>query len=205
MTLLAEAISKTRHSMAMTKLFKRGHTLRHHSNLRSAAQLLAVVLLLTSCLPVGPDYQPVELDAPETWHTELQGGLSPDPTDPKALARWWDVLQDAQLSSLEERAVNGNLGLKEAQARINEARAMRGLTYAGLFPALDATAAADKSRSSASGGTGTETNRYAAGFDAGWEVDIFGGVRRSVEAAQANLEATQENLHGVLVSLLAEV
>ncbi len=51
----------------------------------------------------------------------------------------------------------------------------------------------------------TEINRYAAGFDAGWEVDIFGGVQRSVEAAQANLEATQENLHGVLVSLLAEV
>ena len=191
--------------MVMAKLFKRGHTLQRGRNLRSAVQLLAVVLMLTSCMPVGPDYQPVELDAPETWHTELQGGLSAGPTNPKTLARWWDVLEDAQLSSLEERAVNGNLGLKDAQARVNEARAMRGISSAGFFPTLDATAAADKSRSSESGGTGNVTNRYAAGFDAGWEVDIFGGVRRSVEAAQANLEATQENLHGVLVSLSAEV
>ena len=205
MTLLTKAISKTRYGMVMAKLFKSSHTLQCGRNLRSAVQLLAVVLMLASCMPVGPDYQTAELDAPETWHTELQGGLSPGPTDPKTLARWWDVLEDAQLSSLEERAVNGNLGLKDAQARINEARAMRGISSAGLFPTLDATAAADKSRSSESGGTGNVKNQYAVGFDAGWEVDIFGGVRRSVEAAQANLEATQENLLGVLVSLSAEV
>lgn len=173
--------------------------------LRSAVQLLIVALALTGCMTVGPDYQPVELDAPEAWHTELQKGLTVGHTDPAALARWWSMLEDPQLSDLEERAVKGNLDLKGAQARVNEARAMRGISHARLFPTLDAGAAASKSRSSESGGTGDETDRYATGFDAGWEVDIFGGVRRSEEVAQANLEATQEALHGVLVSLLAEV
>ncbi len=171
----------------------------------SRLQLLVVTLMLAGCMTVGPDYQPVELVAPEAWHTELQGGLTAGPINPTTLARWWDVLQDPQLSKLEERAVKGNLELKEAQARVHEARAMRGISHAELFPTLNAGAAMSKSRSSESGGTGNELDQYAAGFDAGWEVDIFGGVRRSVEAAQANLEATQENLNGVLVSLLAEV
>ena len=67
------------------------------------------------------------------------------------------------------------------------------------------SAAASKIRSSESGGTGTEIEFYAAGFDAGWELDIFGGLRRSIEASQADLEASQVNLHSVLISLMAEV
>ncbi|MBW2688645.1 MAG: efflux transporter outer membrane subunit [Deltaproteobacteria bacterium] len=189
----------------MHKSFNRDHTRRHHGIFRLPIQLFVVVLSLTGCMMVGPDYQPVELAAPEAWHTELQEGLAAGQMDPATLAQWWSLLEDPQLSDLEERAIKGNLELKEAQARISEARAIRGISYARLFPTLDAGAAASKSRSSESGGTGDEINRYATGFDAGWEVDIFGGVRRSVEAAQANLEATQEDLNGVLVSLLAEV
>lgn len=189
----------------MINLSKRDRALRCDRNLRATVQLLAVVLMLTSCISVGPDYQPVEPTVPETWHSELQKGLTAGQMDPAVLARWWEVLKDPQLSDLEERAVKGNLELQDAQARVTEARAMRGISQAGFFPTLDANAAASKSRSSESGGTGKAADRYAAGFDAGWEVDIFGGVRRSVEAAQANLEATRENQHGVLVSLLAEV
>ncbi len=168
-------------------------------------QLLVVTLALAGCMTVGPDYQPVETAAPEAWHAELQEGLIAGQMDPVILAHWWRVLGDPQLSDLEERAIQGNMELQDAQARIREARAMRGISHARLFPSLDAGAAASKSRSSESGGTGDEIDRYAVGFDAGWEVDVFGGVQRSVEAAQANLESTQENLHGVLVSLLAEV
>lgn len=189
----------------MNKLLNRDHTRRHCGIFRSAIQLFAIVLSLTSCMTVGPDYQPVELATPEAWHAELQEGLTAGQMDPVTLAHWWSVLEDPQLSDLEKRAVKGNLELKDAQARISEARAIRGISHSRLFPTLDAGAAVSKSQSSESGGTGDEVNRYAVGFDAGWEVDIFGGVRRSVEAAQANLEATQENLNGVLVSLLAEV
>jgi multidrug efflux system outer membrane protein len=169
--------------------------------------LLAAIILLTlvGCAAVGPDYVPVEPKAGDEWHTDLQGGLTAHRLNPETLAYWWTTLADPELSSLEERAVKGNLDLKEAQARIREARALRGISKANLFPTVNAGGSVTEHRLSENSNTGERGTLYAAGFDAGWELDIFGGVRRSVEAAQAGLEATQENLHDVLVSLLAEV
>lgn len=123
----------------------------------------------------------------------------------EALAEWWNALGDPKLSSLIERAEKGNLDLKKAQAKIREARARRGIAKAGFFPTLNATGSAKRSKGSEDSGGGTTNDLYAAGFDASWELDIFGGVRRSVEATQANLEASQEDRRDVLVSLLAEV
>jgi len=167
--------------------------------------LAVIALALAGCAAVGPDYVRVEPNAPQEWHTQLRGGLIPGLPEPEILAHWWRTLNDEELSSLEERAVNGNLDLKKARSRIREARALRGISKADLFPTLDASASATNYRSSESGWSTKENKFYSAGFDAGWELDIFGGVRRSVEAAQANLEATQEDLYDVLVSLLAEV
>ncbi|MBW2640356.1 MAG: efflux transporter outer membrane subunit, partial [Deltaproteobacteria bacterium] len=162
------------------------------------------VLILAGCA-VGPDYARVEPDGPTEWHTQLQGGLTPGLPEPETLAHWWNVLNDEELSSLEERAVEGNLDLKSARARIREARALRGISKADLFPTLDASASATNYGSSENSSSTNENKLYSAGFDAGWELDVFGGVRRSVEAAQADLEATQEDLYDVMVSLLAEV
>ena len=162
-------------------------------------------LVIAGCAAVGPDYARVEPDAPQEWHSQLRGGLTADLPKPETLAYWWRALNDAKLSSLEERAVKGNLDLKKALSRIREARALRGISKANLFPTLDASASSTNYRSSESGWSTKENKLYSAGFDAGWELDVFGGVRRSVEAAQASLEATQADLHNVLVSLLAEV
>ena len=162
-------------------------------------------LVLAGCAAVGPDYARVEPEVPQEWHTQLRGGLTADLPKPETMAHWWRALNDAELSSLEERAVKGNLDLKKALARIREARALRGISKANLFPTLDASASSTNYRSSESGWSRKENKLYSAGFDAGWELDVFGGVRRSVEAAQASLEATQEDLYDVLVSLLAEV
>jgi NodT family efflux transporter outer membrane factor (OMF) lipoprotein len=168
--------------------------------------LIAIsVLILVGCAAVGPDYARVEPDAPEKWHTQLQEGLNPGVLDPETLARWWRSLNDSELSSLEERAVKGNLDLKIAQSRIREARALRGISKADLFPTIDASASATNYRNSENSSSFQEHKLYSVGFDAGWELDVFGGIRRSVEAAQANLEATQMDLYDVLVSLLAEV
>jgi NodT family efflux transporter outer membrane factor (OMF) lipoprotein len=139
------------------------------------------------------------------WHTQLKGDLTTGEMDPQALAAWWTTLNDPELSSLIDRAVLSNLDLKKALARVREARARRGMAKADLFPTLDATGSATWSRSSKDTGTGKTSDLYAASFDAGWELDIFGGVRRSVEAAEADLRASQEDLRDVLVSLLAEV
>jgi NodT family efflux transporter outer membrane factor (OMF) lipoprotein len=164
-----------------------------------------VVPALAGCAAVGPDYTRVAPRAPEKWHAELKSGLSAGHLNSETLAHWWMTLNDPELTGLVERAVKGNLTLKDARSRLREARALRGISKAGLFPTIDAGASVTKTRSSENGVARTEDELYAAGFDASWELDIFGGVRRAVEAAQASLEATQADLQNVLVSLLAEV
>jgi NodT family efflux transporter outer membrane factor (OMF) lipoprotein len=167
--------------------------------------IIAMGIILTGCATVGPDYVPVRPDGPEKWHAEMDGGLVPSQPDPEILARWWSIFNDHELSSLMERAIYGNLDLQTTRSRIREARAFRGISRASLFPDVDAVATAAKQRIRDTGGTAREIDFYTAGFDAGWEIDIFGGVQRSIEAAQADLEAFQENLHDVLISLMAEV
>jgi len=163
-----------------------------------------IVLALAGCAAVGPDYVRVGPQALKQWHTGLHGGLTAVSLEPETLAHWWIALNDAKLSSLEERAVKGNLDLKDARARVREARARRGISRANLFPTLDITGSATKSRSSENSGTGNERELYSAGFDARWELDVFGGVRRSIEASDADLQAGREDLHDVLISLMAE-
>jgi NodT family efflux transporter outer membrane factor (OMF) lipoprotein len=154
---------------------------------------------------VGPDYKPVTPDAPAQWHAPLSGGLSKAAVDEASLGQWWRNLGDETLNRLVARAIAGNLDLKLAAARIREARAQRGISQAAFFPTLSAGEAALRVRDSLATGHGTEGEIYSAEFDAGWEVDLFGGVRRSVEAATAALEASHENLRNVQVSLTAEV
>jgi multidrug efflux system outer membrane protein len=166
---------------------------------------LIAILILAGCATVGPDYIPPDTTVSKDWHTPLKGGLIAEGMDLQALSSWWSRLEDPELSDLIERSVKGNLDVKDARARIREARARRGIARADLFPTLDATGSATWSHTSEDTGTGETRDFYAAGFDAGWELDLFGGTQRSVEAANADLDAAQENLYDVLVSLTAEV
>ncbi|NTV15720.1 MAG: efflux transporter outer membrane subunit, partial [Desulfobulbaceae bacterium] len=160
--------------------------------------LLLVLLAATACAPVGPNYSPPEPRAPASWHTGLAEGLSGE--SPAALARWWDTFNDPVLSALIDQAMAGNLDLQLAQARLHESRARLGATEAEAFPDLTGNASASRGRSH-----GQTQNLFATGFDAGWEADIFGGLRRAREAARADLAAGEEERREVLVSLLAEV
>ncbi|HOP40873.1 MAG TPA: efflux transporter outer membrane subunit, partial [Geobacteraceae bacterium] len=109
-------------------------------------------------------------------------------------------LNDPVLSGLIDRAVAENLDLREAKSRLREARARRGISGADQFPTLDASGSVSKSHSNEQ-----DSKLYSIGFDAGWELDLFGGVRRSLEAADADLQASREDLRNALVSLTAEV
>ncbi len=164
-----------------------------------------VLPILGGCVKVGPDYLRPEISVYRDWHTQLNAGPTPGETDAQSLAVWWTALNDPKLSGLIERAVAGNLDLKQAQARVREARARRGIAASDLFPTLDGSGAATWSRTITDAGPDTSGDLYTVGLDAGWELDIFGGVRRSVEAAEGDLQASRENLRNVLVSLLAEV
>lgn len=163
------------------------------------------VLILAGCATVGPDYKAPDLSPPAAWHAELSEGLEAGTEDPASLSAWWDALGDPVLSGLMEQAVKGNLDLKKAEATLREARARRTVSRSGLFPSVDASGSVSKSRGSEETGGGSERELYRAGFDAGWEIDFFGGVRRSVEAADADLQASREYRRDVLVSLTGEV
>ena len=179
----------------------------HRNKFVQLASTILSVLLITvvsGCLSVGPDYVRPDTTVNKDWNTKLKSDSDKKETVTDNLAVWWNALGDPKLSSLIERAEKGNLDLKKAQAKIREARARRGVARAGFFPTLNATGSAKRSKSSDDSG-GATNDLYVAGFDASWELDIFGGVRRSTEAAQANLEASREDLRDVLVSLLAEV
>jgi NodT family efflux transporter outer membrane factor (OMF) lipoprotein len=168
-----------------------------------AAALCSVLLLFTGCMTVGPDYVRPDIIVPEKWSSPLQQGLSAG--QPEMMADWWSALHDPLLTDLIQRAIAGNPDLQKAKARVRESRARRGVSRADLFPFLNSTASMSKRRGSEDTGLGTETDLYDAGFDASWEIDLFGGVRRSVEAAGAELEASKEDLRDVLVSLISEV
>jgi len=164
-----------------------------------------LLFFLSGCISVGPDYIRKEPDVGQNWHARLDSGLRSGNPDPEILARWWMTFQDNELSSLEKRAIKTNLDLKIALARIKESRARRGISEAGFFPYLDSNDSAKKYKISENSGTGKIIKTYSLAFDTKWELDIFGGVRRSVEAAQAELEAAQDGFYDVMVTLLAEV
>lgn len=164
--------------------------------------LVAVLLLLLSgCTAVGPDYHPPQPEMPGQWQASATNIA---PAGDRAVGPWWTLLQDPLLDSLVARAAAANHDLKRAEARIREARAQR--IIAAATGSVGGSAAATHSRrsenASASGGN---QDLFQLGFDANWEFDVFGGVQRAVEAADASLGASHEELRDVLVSLQAEV
>ena len=167
-----------------------------HRRFRRSAGLLTAILL-AGCAAVGPDYAAPEPATPATWRGAAAAKVAVMPTAPADLANWWRQLDDPTLTGLIEQALQTSLDLRTAQAKLREARARRALAGAELFPTVSGSAAGRRVKASGESGGGGTANRFSAGFDASWELDIFGGLRRSVEAAQADLEASEASLHDV--------
>ncbi|MBS1198273.1 MAG: efflux system, outer rane lipoprotein NodT [Proteobacteria bacterium] len=165
------------------------------------------VLLLSSCAlfpSVGPDYQQPKLSVPEKW-SNGKASQSASVAVPTALSQWWRQLGDRELDDLIDQALTGNLDLKIAQARLRQARASRSQAVGAYFPTLSASVAASRAKYPAAMSSQPTQTFYDAGFDASWEIDLFGGTRRAVEAADADVAASAADMHNVRVSLLAEV
>jgi outer membrane protein, multidrug efflux system len=191
--------------------------------------LFCAAALLLACCTVGPDFVPPKPETPATW-TAAPSEVSAKPI---AAAAWWESFNDPLLTSLIERAATSNLDVKTAVLRIAEARSNRDIAAASLFPTLSADAAYERERiseetaftsllSSFSSGAAAghapgggvpspiphlenPFGQWQVGFDASWEIDLWGRVRRSVEAADADTQASIEDGRNVLVSLFAEV
>ena len=172
---------------------------------------LAVLLALAGCA-VGPDYRPPQTVTPDEWHA-LGAGTAAAPTaDPAVLADWWKTLEDPILDQLIEQALANNKTAKQAYASVVEARARRGIAAAGfLADAWTPSAGGSRTNSDARvsdpdvGVSGGSDEIYNAGLDSGWELDLFGGQRRALEAANAQLGASEADLRDVLVTLLGDV
>jgi NodT family efflux transporter outer membrane factor (OMF) lipoprotein len=166
--------------------------------------------LLAGCT-VGPNYRTPTSTLPAEWNERLPAGevITGSPT-----ANWWKGFGDPELNSLVGRALLSNPELSVAESRVREARAQRGIVAAALWPTAETTGSYARAKQSANQpligglvppGTSFKYNEYTVGFDASWELDIFGGARRSVEAADAGIAATVYSRQDVEVTLIAEV
>ena len=192
---------------------------------------LAVAALLAGCT-VGPDFHPPETAAPPDWSAAASAPAAGDlPSRPVARPfdgrRWWGVFQDPLLNELVDEAVGQSLDLQTAAARIAEARAQRESAAGAELPTIAGDGVAARSRmspngitsalagggssSSGSSGSGSSsapsltTNIFQVGFDALWELDLWGKTRRNVEAADATLQSTEQARGEASISLTAEV
>jgi NodT family efflux transporter outer membrane factor (OMF) lipoprotein len=170
----------------------------------------AAVLSIGGCA-VGPNYEKPDVPVPAAWNEAQQPGVQARAAE---LAEWWTAFNDPVLNRLIERAARSNLDLRLTEARVREARALRAGVAAGRWPTVDVGASYSRSRGSENALAGQPgavsafrdpQDLFRTGFDAAWEIDLFGGVRRSVEAADATIDTFVEDRRNTLVTLFGDV
>ncbi|HVY08367.1 MAG TPA: efflux transporter outer membrane subunit [Burkholderiales bacterium] len=183
-------------------------------SLRALSLACATVAMLAGCA-VGPDYR-----APRTTLPEKFAAAPPEPSaagdiDP---AKWWGALDDAQLQSLVERAIRSNTSLEIALDRLQQARTFETAITGRALPAVEAVAGAGRGTGSdltrgkvtspltaATNTAGVQHITSVAGFDAAWEIDLFGRARREIEAARYDTGAFAAERNAVLITVVADV
>lgn len=173
-------------------------------NLSRIISLPFIAWLLTACFQVGPDYAPPEPSVAGQW----QQGANVDYVQQHGdLSSWWTVFNDPLLNRLIVEAIDGNLNLRLAMLRIEQARAVLAIAYSGYFPTGNFEPGiqwgqTSKQISPSGGEFHSQTN---INLGTSWELDLFGRISRSVEASEADLESFEEARNGTLVALTAQV
>lgn len=170
--------------------------------------LIFTSALLTACA-VGPDYRtPPTVAIGDDWAQPVEKSATPI-----NLTQWWSKLEDPVLKRLVDAALAQNLDLRQATARIDEARALRDWVAGEQLPTVSGDASVNRRRLSENGSLpiaampGMDKNQtiYDIGFDAAWEIDVFGGKQRALESASAKVEAAEADAQGVRMRIIAEV
>jgi NodT family efflux transporter outer membrane factor (OMF) lipoprotein len=191
----------------------------------------ALLLLLAGCT-VGPNFETPGWQSPASWFAKKAEPIRPEASMPVAEPidpTWWNLFDDPELTALVKRVAGENLDVQIATARLEESRAELGYVGAAQFPTLNANGSYTYQKASnvgvfsaaptalgANGASGNTAggltghtlapfNVYQVGFDASWELDLWGKVRRSVESSTASVEASAEVRRGTLLSSLAEL
>ena len=172
--------------------------------MRRTALLTLLALAFSGCM-VGPNYQRPTVETPPSWRiTNVQA-------DNVADTAWWEQFDDPVLDELIRVALQENLDLQIAAARIDEFAGRYGFVRADLFPQVGASAFAGREKfteetgNPVAPGTDFTLTRYSATLNAGWEVDLWGRIRRATEAARAELVGSEEGRRAVILSLVASV
>jgi len=172
---------------------------------------LALVVLIGGCT-VGPKYQRVTAPVPSKWDVSEPWRESA-PKDGVAKGEWWNVFADDELSALEKQALDANQTIKVSAARLEQARASAAVQIATQFPVLAVAPQAERQRISGNRPpnstfpvtSAVTQNSYSLPFTAGYELDLFGRRRRSIEAAQASYQASAADLENVRLVITAEL
>jgi NodT family efflux transporter outer membrane factor (OMF) lipoprotein len=183
-------------------------------------QIFVWSVVVAGCLSgcaVGPDYHAPKTPMPGEYESATQPASGPA-TRPVDLARWWQSLGDPRLDGLIEQAIVNNPDAQIALLRLQEAREQEAAIGGTAWPEVGVTAGAGrgsgnnsvKGRDSSIIDSGTNTSKFkeiteVAGFDAGWEIDLFGYYRRQIEAARYDAQAAAEARNAVLISLISDV
>ena len=173
---------------------------------------LALPLLFTACISVGPEYKEPALELPGVHTADLTALAGADAAEEELdLISWWSAFEDPVLTELIERATEQNFDLRAASARVSEAEAVLGVERAKSGPSASLSAAYTRSGISENTqfglfpGQERESNNHTAGLGASWEIDFWGRTRRTIEAADAELESRLDDYSAARVSLAAQV
>ena len=178
--------------------------------MKTYSAITFVSLAVLAGCAVGPNYHPPQTSTPPQWTSQMTGGETNGPVD---LAQWWKSFGDTNLDSMMLTAIQSNLTLRVAEARVREARYQKQIVSAGLWPDLSGSGSYTRNRYGGNAfpplagfkGVPLNYSLYDANFDAAWELDVFGGTRRAVQAASAQIGAAEYGERDALVTLLAEV
>lgn len=153
-----------------------------------------LAFLAASCSAVGPDYVRPDLTTPEKWNVEYAA------VSDLANIQWWKQFGDPVLDDMVAAAVRGNLDLRLATARVDQYLGLLETTRSQYFPQIDAGVSGGRERS-----TGQTVERYQAAFNSSWELDLWGRVRRSTEAAQAQIAGSEAGRRAVIMTVVSSV
>jgi NodT family efflux transporter outer membrane factor (OMF) lipoprotein len=169
--------------------------------------------MLPAACTLGPNYARPAVEAPAAYK-EAQGWKPAQPRDNEPRGNWWSVFNDPQLDALVSQVEVSNQTIKAAEARVREARALTQQAQAALFPIVTANASA--TRSGGRGGTGSNVdnaggqgggprNNFNVALDVNWELDLWGRVRRTIEAGEATAQASVADLEAAKLSAQAQL
>jgi multidrug efflux system outer membrane protein len=175
------------------------------SNMMRSWILSLALLSLSGCTMVGPDYVRPAVDSPEDWRVDYAAAAD------VANTRWWEQFDDPVLTQLIDTALRENKDVRIAAARVEEFAARVDISRSGFYPQIGYNGQASRNQASREAfggvpsGSDRSYNNYGATLNAGWEIDLWGRIRRATEASRAELLAQEDNRRTVILSLVSAV